>query len=139
MTIEELFGTLQQSVVSSWRKHLRTAKYAKHMALDEFYKKMPDLVDDLIEGWMGVNGKKITNFTNIIQSSNLNTLKYLKELKSVVKQGYPLMGGEPDLEAALDDILELINTTLYKVHELTESEEDLYPLSDFIKESLEED
>ena len=37
MTIEELFGTLQQSVVSTWRKHLRTAKYSKHMALDKFY------------------------------------------------------------------------------------------------------
>ena len=36
ITIEELFGTLQQSVVASWRKHLRTAKYSKHIALDEF-------------------------------------------------------------------------------------------------------
>ena len=38
MTIEELFGTLQQATVASWRKHLRTAKYGKHEALDEFYK-----------------------------------------------------------------------------------------------------
>ena len=37
MTIEELFGTLQQAIVGSWRKHLRTAKYAKHEALDEFF------------------------------------------------------------------------------------------------------
>ena len=38
MTIEELFGTLQMSVVATWRKHLRSAKYGKHMDLDEFYK-----------------------------------------------------------------------------------------------------
>ena len=37
------------SVVAGWRKHLRSAKYGKHMALDEFYKEMPDKVDDLIE------------------------------------------------------------------------------------------
>lgn len=135
MTIEELFGTLQQSVVSTWRKHLRTAKYSKHEALDEFYKKMPELVDKLIEGWMGANGKKVNNYINTLQSSNMNTLKYLKELKFVVKQGYPLMSGNSDLEASLDDILELINTTLYKVHELTESE--VCSLTDFIKESLE--
>ena len=54
MTIEELFGTLQQSTVASWRKHLRTAKYSKHMALDEFYKEMPEKVDALIEAWMGM-------------------------------------------------------------------------------------
>ena len=47
MTIEELFGTLQMSVVATWRKHLRSAKYSKHMALDEFYKEMPEKVDDL--------------------------------------------------------------------------------------------
>ena len=57
ITIEQLFGTLQQSVVSTWRKHLRTAKYAKHMALNDFYEDMPEKVDALIEAWMGVNGK----------------------------------------------------------------------------------
>ena len=57
ITIEQLFGTLQQSVVSTWRKHLRTAKYAKHIALNEFYEDMPEKVDALIEAWMGVNGK----------------------------------------------------------------------------------
>ena len=56
MTIEELFGTLQQSTVATWRKHLRTAKYGKHEALDEFYKEMPEKVDALIEAWMGAHG-----------------------------------------------------------------------------------
>ena len=59
ITIEQLFGTLQQSVVATWRKHLRAAKYSKHMALDEFYKKMPELVDNLIEAYMGNKGSKI--------------------------------------------------------------------------------
>lgn len=137
ITIEDLFGTLQQSVVSGWRKHLRTAKYAKHEALDDFYKEMPELVDKLIEGWMGANGTKIKNYNNILQSSNMNTLKYLKELKGIVKQGYPLMGDNPDLKASLDDVLELINTTLYKVKELSENE--FMDLKDFILENLNED
>ena len=94
MTIEELFGTLQQSVVAGWRKHLRTAKYSKHMALNDFYEEMPDKVDALIEAWMGVNGKKIKSYENILQSKNMNTLSYLKELRKVVKQGYALMNDE---------------------------------------------
>lgn len=134
MTIEELFGTLQMSVVAGWRKHLRSAKYSKHMALDEFYKEMPDKVDDLIEAWMGAHGKKVGNFTNILTSSNLNTLKYLTELKRVCKEGRMLMGGNDELNSLLDDIINLINTTLYKVKELSESE--IMDLKDFINEAL---
>ena len=134
MTIEELFGTLQMSVVAGWRKHLRSAKYSKHMALDEFYKEMPDKVDDLIEAWMGAHGKKVGNFTNILTSSNLNTLKYLTELKRVCKEGRTLMGGNDELNSLLDDIVNLINSTLYKVKELSESE--IMDLKDFINEAL---
>lgn len=134
MTIEELFGTLQQSVVSTWRKHLRTAKYSKHMALNDFYEDMPEKVDALIEAWMGVNGRKIKSYDNILQSKNMNTLTYLKELRKVVKQGYALMNGEAELEAKLDDIVELIDSTLYKIKELSES--GVVNLKDFINESL---
>ena len=135
ITIEQLFGTLQQSVISTWRKHLRTAKYAKHIALNEFYEDMPEKVDALIEAWMGVNGKKIKGYENILQSANMNTLTYLKELKKIAKQGYELMGGEKELEALLDDIVELIDSTLYKVKELDEGET-LINLSDYINEAL---
>jgi hypothetical protein len=135
MTIEELFGTLQMSVVAGWRKHLRTAKYGKHKALQEFYEEMPDKVDALIEGWMGAHGKKIGNFQNVLSSSNLNTLKYLNELKAVCKQGYSLIGDNDELKSLLDDIVNLINSTLYKVKELSESS--MIDLVDFINEQLE--
>lgn len=133
MTIEELFGTLQQSVVSSWRKHLRAAKYSKHEALNDFYEEMPELVDKLIEDWMGANGRKIKEYTNIIQSKNMNTLNYLKELRRITKQGYVLMNGEKELEADLDSIVALIDTTLYKVKELSENR---IGLTDYLNESL---
>ena len=137
MTIEELFGTLQQSVIAGWRKHLKTYKYSKHMALDEFYNEMPEKVDALIEAWMGANGKKVNSFTNIITSKNMGTLVYLKELRKVVKQGYALMNGEPELEALMDDIVELIDSTLYKVKELNENKENkVMNLKDFINEAL---
>lgn len=133
MTIEELFGTLQSSVVGTWRKHLRTAKYAKHEALDEFYKEMPEKVDALIEAWMGANGKKVKGFDNLLKSSNMNTLKYLGELKKVCKDGYELMGDNDELKSLLDDIVNLINSTLYKVKELSEG---MVDLKDYLVENL---
>lgn len=137
MTIEELFGTLQMSVVAGWRKHLRTAKYGKHKALQDFYEEMPDKVDALIEGWMGANGKKVGSFQNVLSSSNLNTLKYLGELKRVCKEGRTLMGENDELNSLLDDIINLINSTLYKVKELSES--NVTPFKEFVMERLEED
>ena len=136
MTIEELFGTLQMSVVSGWRKHLRSAKYGKHQAMGEFYEEMPDKVDALIEAWMGAHGKKVGNFVNVISSANLNTLSYLKELKQVCKSGYSLMNDNEELKSLLDDIVNLINSTLYKVKELSESR--MIDLKDFIMEKLNE-
>lgn len=136
MTIEELFGTLQMSVVATWRKHLRSAKYGKHEALDEFYKEMPEKVDALIEGWMGANGKKVGAFQNILSSSNMNTLKYLQELKRVCKEGYSLMGENDELKGLMDDIVNQINSTLYKVKELSESS--MMDLVDFVNEALNE-
>lgn len=120
MKVEELFGTLQQSVVASWRKHLKTDKYSKHEALDEFYKEMPELVDKLIEDWMGVNGK-VESYTNLLDGSEkMTAVEYLNKLKSIVKDGYKLMR-EKELEADLDDIASQIDSTLYKIKELKES------------------
>jgi hypothetical protein len=136
MTIEELFGTLQMSVVAGWRKHLKSAKYGKHIALQEFYEEMPDKVDALIEGWMGAHGKKVGAFQNILTSSNLNTLKYLQELKRVCKEGYILLNDNEELKGLMDDIVNLINSTLYKVKELSESS--IMDLADFVMEALNE-
>ena len=136
MTIEELFGTLQQAVVGSWRKHLRTAKYGKHIALYVFFEELPDLVDALIEGYMGATGKKIKGYDNIIQSKNMNTLTYLQELKKICKQGYDLLDDNKELEGLLDDIVNLINSTLYKVKELSEGQ--MIDLKDYVNEALNE-
>lgn len=136
MTIEELFGTLQMSVVAGWRKHLKSAKYGKHIALQEFYEEMPDKVDALIEGWMGAHGKKVGSFQNILSSSNMNTLKYLQELKKICKEGYDLLDDNDELKGLMDDIVNLINSTLYKVKELSESS--MMDLADFVNEALNE-
>lgn len=136
MTIEELFGTLQMSVVAGWRKHLKSAKYGKHIALQEFYEEMPDKVDALIEGWMGAHGKKVGAFQNVLTSSNMNTLKYLQELKRICKEGYMLLDDNEELKGLMDDIVNLINSTLYKVKELSESS--MMDLADFVIEALNE-
>lgn len=133
-SIEELFGTLQQSVVAEWRKHLKTSKYSKHMALDEFYKEMPEKVDTLIEDYMGHTGEKVEDYTNVLKAEDLDALQYLKELHEVCVSGREFLDGVPELESDLDDILSLIDSTMYKVKELRESK--MKDLKEFLNESL---
>lgn len=132
MTIEELFGTLQQSVVTTWRKHLKTSKYSNHEALDEFYKEMPEKVDKLIEDWMGHNGEKVDDYKNVIEPGD-DAIEYLKNLHDFVKTGYSLMDGASELESDLDDITGFIDSILYKLKELHES---CGSLKDYLIESL---
>ena len=90
------------------------------MALDEFYKEMPELVDSLIEDWMGVHGK-VKEFKNLLDGSDkMSAIDYLNKLKKIANDGRSLMK-EKELEADLDDICSQIDSTLYKLKELSES------------------
>ena len=134
-SIEEFFGTLQQSVVEEWRKHLKTSKYSKHMALDEFYTEMPDMVDKLIEDYQGINGK-VEEYVNVFDAEDMDALEYLETLRDFVKAGREdFIEGETSLESDVDDILGFINSIIYKVRELSESHR-LRSLKDFISESM---
>lgn len=129
MTIGEFFGTLQEAVTTEWRKHLQTNKYSKHMALDEFYKEMPEKIDALIEAWQADNDP-VEDYKNVLDSG-MDALDFLEALKKHTKEGRKLMDGESELESLVDDILSQIDSTIYKLKRLSES------LSEHLRASLE--
>ena len=133
--IGELFGTLQQSVVAEWRKHLQTGKYSKHMALDEFYKDMPEAVDDLIEAYQGHNSVKVEDYKNIIDATEYDVLGYLEALHDMIHESKYLLEGS-ELLSLLDECLSIIDSTMYKLRELKESTDSVSSLKSYIKEQL---
>lgn len=136
--IGELFGTLQQSVVAEWRKHLQTGKYSKHMALDEFYKDMPEAVDDLIEAYQGHNSIKVEDYKNIIDATEYDALGYLEALHDMIHESKYLLEGS-ELLSLLDECLSIIDSTMYKLRELKEDITSLTSLKSYIKEQLVEE
>lgn len=136
--IGELFGTLQQSVVAEWRKHLQTGKYSKHMALDEFYKDMPEAVDDLIEAYQGHNSVKVEDYKNIIDAREYDALGYLEALHDMIHESKYLLEGS-ELLSLLDECLSIIDSTMYKLRELTENMSSIPSLKSYIKEQLVEE
>lgn len=133
--IEEFLGTLQQSTVEAWKKHLKTDKYSAHIALNEFYEDIVDLVDALIEEYQGINGK-VEHLKNIMPSDELNAVEYLESLRELTKEGRKeFFEDQPELQSDTDAILSLIDSTLYKLKELKENAKGS-KLGSFIAESL---
>lgn len=136
MKIEELFGTLQQAVTDEWRKHLQTGKYSKHMALDEFYKEMPEKIDALIEAYQA-DHDIVEDYKSILDAKDKDALEYLQELKKIVKEGRKLFEEDTELESLTDDIISQIDSTIYKLKHLKESKQaEFKSLTNFIKENL---
>ena len=124
-TLEELFGTLLQSVTEAHKKHLMTGKYSKHIALNEFYDEMPELVDALIEHWQGTH-EKIEEYKNNILGDDLDAIEYLTELREMCEDGKERFFDEDSaLQSDMDDIIGQRASTLYKLRHLTEGMRDL--------------
>lgn len=134
MTIEEYFGTLQQSFVEIWKNHLQTSKYSDHKALNDYYDEIVEKVDSLIEAYQGIYGK-VGDLKNNFKTEFDDPIPYLKELKKFTKDGRKELIKEEDTElwSTVDDILNLIDSTLYKLKELKESRG---TLCQFLKESM---
>lgn len=114
--VHELFGTLQHAVIDTWEEHLNASEHDVHVILDDFYKELPEKVDALIEHWMGIYGK-VGKYQNVIEYDT-DPIKYLDTLRDLVRNGKKLFT-ESELQSDIDDILGLIDSTIYKLKELT--------------------
>jgi hypothetical protein len=114
--VSELFATLLHAATQGHMLHLQTKSFAAHMALDEFYKSMPGLVDDLIEAWQGCNaviGSYPSGF-----SPQTDPVAFMQSLSSYLESNRDAIGDETELQNMADEIAGLIDTTLYKLRNL---------------------
>ena len=96
--------------------HLQTKSYAEHKALDEFYSTIIGLLDDFAEAYQGRSGRiklaknseSIENYTEGKPAKHLTV--FLKDTEAMKKS----LGEKPsDLQNILDEVIALINKTLY--------------------------
>lgn len=131
--VSDFFGTLKEAFNNTWTQHLKASDRNVHVILNDFYDKLPDLVDTLIEDYMGCFGK-VESYNNIIEYGE-NPIEYLEKLKALCDSSVDLLQGKSELESDLDAIKSLIDSTLYQLKELTKLTES-HHLSGFIKNKL---
>ena len=141
-SVNEFLGTLLQSVTDAHTMHLATKKFSTHKALNDYYDDAPDVVDELIESMQGIDGeielKSLTIPTD-------DPIKYFEELRELAVSGKSEFIDDDEIASNCDNVISLIDQTLYKLKELREnrnnmrtslyeSMSDLRSISDYIEE-----
>lgn len=133
----KLAAVLQDSVLYSWKLHLKAKKYSVHVILEEYYDEALDLVDGLIEHYQGVCNCDVIDLNidiDMVKSNEPYT--YFTDLKNYVLKFINFDNfceNSLEIKSDIDDILRLIDSTLYKLSHLTES--NIKSFEEFVYES----
>lgn len=133
-SVEEFFGTLLYSKTETHKSHLETSTNRDHVTLNDFYDDIVDLVDDLIEAYQGIHGK-VNGYENILKTDGPDAVGYLEDLRDMVRAGRDEYCKESELQSICDEILELIDSTLYKLKEFKEDRK-MRSMYELVSESL---
>jgi DNA-binding ferritin-like protein len=118
----DIISKLNTSTIQVHIFHWQTKKkgsLAQHMAFGEYYDAIPDVLDKLVETYQGKYGI-ITDFTcdGITQyKGKEESIKYFEDLVKMVEKKRKSIK-ESWIQNQLDNVCELIYSTLYKLNNL---------------------
>ena len=107
-------ATLLHSSTNAHFEHWSTNSYAQHIALGDFYSEIINATDELVEAYMGIYGQ-IKKFPNSYHQPTSTPLEYLKSLQNFVKDARPNLPKDSEIVQLIDNIAQLIDTTIYKL------------------------
>lgn len=124
----QLAAVLQESIMYSWKLHLKAKKYSVHVILEEYYDEAFDIIDGLIEHYQGICKCDIIDNDNVI-TANMDKsgcpIAYFTDLKNYltgfVNDTNNFSEKTLEIKSDIDDLLRLIDSTLYKLGNLSES------------------
>lgn len=118
--IAEFIATLLHSAVCAHIMHFQVTgdgSYAKHKALQKYYDAIPDLVDNLTESLQG-SYEIITGYPSSMELSQFAPLPYMELLQDYVRENRSNLPDDSEIQNEVDSILNLINSTVYKLRDL---------------------
>ena len=114
--VPTLMACLLHSVTGAHILHLQSRSYSEHQALGAYYSEVGDLVDAFIEAYQG-KYSIIDNYPTEYVFPAAGAIAYLQYLEAEVEtlrraNGFPQ---DSELQNEVDNIANLINSTLYKL------------------------
>lgn len=120
-TMEQVIGNILFSITFMHLFHLCTTNYIYHKSIDDYYKKMPDLIDKLAEAFLA--STDTATFKLSIVPSSGNPIEYLEKLKEYLNRYIDEKAQDDRFKqfaSYFDPIMELINSTIYPMKRLKE-------------------
>lgn len=114
----EFISTLLLAAAQVHVLHLTTNSYAKHKALNELYDELPDLADSIAESMQQDEILEGYN-QSITLSATLDPVTYVTELRNYVTSIRQKVSSESYVQNQIDSVVELLNSTLYKLKKLS--------------------
>jgi len=114
MKINEFVSYLFEVEVVAHIAHLQTTSFAVHSALSGLYENIVGHRDSFIESYQGKYGI-ITGYKSVNPNEGTDIAKYLITFRSECEQFRLTLDKDGYLQQIIDDIIELVNSTLYKL------------------------
>jgi len=111
--VSTLFASRTQAHVF----HLQTPSFAAHSALNTYYDEIVGLTDSFVEGYQGKYGI-ITGYTNVAlleYKSCEEIINYFTILSMYISKTREMVCQDSYLQNVIDEIVMLINSTIYKL------------------------
>lgn len=112
-------ATLLGCTVSTHLQHFTTASRSDHLALEQFYEAIPDLVDGLAESYQGKFGKIVGVYPSATPITADNALEYLLHIEAYVEQARQTLPQLSWIQNQIDEIAKLTNQVIYQLRELS--------------------
>lgn len=110
-------ATLLHSGTNAHFFHWSTNSYAKHVALAEYYDAIVDAVDDYVEAYMGIYSK-IDKFPSAYHQPT-DPVKYLESMQNFIREARSDLPQDSQLMNLVDAIADLVDSTVYKLKNLS--------------------
>ena len=112
-TVGSFFLTLLHAATNTHILHLQTKSYSEHQALGAFYDSIVELTDGLIESYQGKHG--LVQYPVEYAKPASTGLLELTSLSAYITINRDVVGNDSELQNEVDSIMNLINSTIYKL------------------------
>lgn len=92
--------------------HFKVKSYSAHVAIEDFYTKLLDFTDDIVETIQGESGSLLNITIKQSQTTDdiLPILEASREFINSIRGEYSI-----PIQAIIDEVINLINKTVYKI------------------------
>jgi len=111
--VAEFVAQLLHSSTVTHFMHWATNSYAQHKALGKYYEQIIELVDQYAEAYMG-RYEQLKKFPEEFHTES-DPVKYLEAMKNFVAEAREELPQDTALQNLIDEIADLINSTIYKL------------------------